>query len=274
MKKFLAITALSVMSLLNTVSATPIDNGGQALSKEETRVVKILENIATSYIETEEILTEEGFSKYLDNYEANLAVVVSNEAIVREYPNQDSDIINYVKESSTVVVSERVDNYYKVEIDGMKGYVYKEQLDDKYLKDIPYIKTEVKAEPVPVEKTEYIGNQIVDYAKKHLGNPYVYGGNSLTKGVDCSGFTSQVFKHFGINLQRSSRAQFASNGRKVSKAEILPGDLVFYGHNGYIDHVAIYAGNGQIIHASTPKTGICMGKLEYGKPIIGIKRVV
>ena len=129
-------------------------------------------------------------------------------------------------------------------------------------------------EEVEIEEETYLGEEVIGYAKQFLGNPYVYGGNSLTKGVDCSGFVQQVFKNFDIQLTRSSRSQYASDGYKVSKNDLLPGDLVFYGYNGHIDHVAIYAGEGEIIHASTPKTGITMGDLYYGKPIIGTKRVI
>lgn len=97
---------------------------------------------------------------------------------------------------------------------------------------------------------------VVAYAKQFLGNPYVYGGSSLTKGTDCSGFTMSVYAHFGYSLNRSSYTQ-VYNGRAVSMSSLLPGDLLFYKYNGStISHVAMYIGGGQIIHASTPSTGI------------------
>ena len=101
-----------------------------------------------------------------------------------------------------------------------------------------------------------LGTQIANYAKQFNGNPYVYGGTSLTKGADCSGFVQSVYKHFGISIPRTARAQ-AKVGRTVSWNDLQPGDLIFYGHNSTtIAHVALYIGNGKIIHAQTPKLGI------------------
>lgn len=119
------------------------------------------------------------------------------------------------------------------------------------------------------------GKQVAEYAKKYVGTPYVSGGNSLTKGVDCSGFVQQVYKHFNINLERCSRHQYASNGTSVTKSELQPGDLVFYGY-GSVNHVAIYIGNSQIIHAPTPGKRVCIAPLwQRGDArIIGYKRII
>lgn len=120
------------------------------------------------------------------------------------------------------------------------------------------------------------GEAVVNYAMQFLGNPYVYGGNSLTNGVDCSGFTSQVMRHFGISLNRSSSAQYANNGSYVSSDNLRAGDLVFYGYSGQVSHVAIYIGGGQVIHANDERTGICISRAfpSGGKPYIGAKRVL
>ena len=106
-----------------------------------------------------------------------------------------------------------------------------------------------------------LGVQIANYAKRFVGNPYKSGGTSLTNGADCSGFVQSVYKHFGINLPRTARQQARSNlGRRVSFSELQPGDLVFYSNGGTnidnIAHVAIYIGNGKIVHAQTPRLGI------------------
>lgn len=159
-----------------------------------------------------------------------------------------------------------------------------EELEDRYqvvLKDSRYI-VEIAKEQILIDtpeeevNTSNQGEEVINYAKKFLGTRYVPGGNSLTKGVDCSGFTSQVFKEFGINLKRSSRDQYASNGSKVSKSELQPGDLVFYGYNGNVSHVAIYIGDGEIIHASTGIRGVVIDPLELRgmPPFIGYKRVL
>ena len=116
------------------------------------------------------------------------------------------------------------------------------------------------------------GSAIVAYAKQFLGNPYVYGGASLTNGTDCSGFTMSVYAHFGYGLSRSSYTQ-VNNGRAVSMSSLQPGDLLFYKYGGStISHVAIYIGGGQIIHASTEETGIIisgMGSPCAARRIIG-----
>ena len=106
---------------------------------------------------------------------------------------------------------------------------------------------------------------IVAYAKQFLGNPYVYGGTSLTNGADCSGFTQSVFAHFGITTGRSSRDQ-AAKGKQISLSAIQPGDLLFYASGSYINHVAIYIGDGKIIHSSNPTTGITITKYNYRTP--------
>lgn len=108
-------------------------------------------------------------------------------------------------------------------------------------------------------------NAVVAYAKQFLGNPYVYGGTSLTSGADCSGFTQSVFGHFGISTGRSSRDQ-AARGKSIPVSDAKPGDLLFYASGDYINHVAIYIGGGQVIHASNPTTGICITPANYRTP--------
>lgn len=106
---------------------------------------------------------------------------------------------------------------------------------------------------------------IVAYAKQFLGNPYVYGGTSLTNGADCSGFTQGVFANFGIKTGRSSRDQ-AAKGRAISIDAVQPGDLLFYASGDYINHVALYIGGGQVIHASNSTTGIIISPSNYRTP--------
>ena len=252
-KQFIGITMLAVVGIGSSTYANTIED----ITPEEVVEAGLVLTRNTNSVDND-IKAPEGI----------LSKVIVDEATVRREPNPDSDIVNYLVKDIPVFVKERIDNWYHVEIEGIEGYIYKEQLNEETLTLVPYTKTVVE------EPTTYLGDEVISYAKQFLGNPYVYGGNSLTKGADCSGFVQQVYKKFDIQVERSSRSQYASDGVKVSKNDLLPGDLVFYGHNGYIDHVAIYAGNGEIIHASTPKTGITMGELYYGKPIIGIKRVI
>ena len=111
------------------------------------------------------------------------------------------------------------------------------------------------------------GKEIANYACKFVGNPYVYGGTSLTNGTDCSGFTMSVYQAFGYSLPRSSTAQ-RSAGRGVTYAEAQPGDIICYA-----GHVAIYIGGGKIVHASTPATGIKYSSATY-KEILAVRRIV
>ena len=111
------------------------------------------------------------------------------------------------------------------------------------------------------------GSEIANYACQFVGNPYVPGGTSLTNGADCSGFTQSVYKAFGYSIPRTSSQQ-RSAGREVSYSEAQPGDLICYA-----GHVAIYLGNGRIVHASSVKTGIKYGTATY-KTILSVRRIV
>ena len=108
-----------------------------------------------------------------------------------------------------------------------------------------------------------LGEELVNYACQFVGNPYVWGGESLTNGCDCSGFTMLVYAKYGISLPHFAESQ-AAYGRAVSEDELEPGDLVFFERGGYIYHVAIYIGNGTIVHATNARNGICFTSLNYG----------
>lgn len=114
------------------------------------------------------------------------------------------------------------------------------------------------------------GSRIVSYAQQFVGNPYRYGGNSLTSGIDCSGFTQQIMAKFGYSISRTSCSQ-SGDGRAVSTSNLRAGDLVFYGDGGSIDHVALYIGGGQVVHASNsapyPRGGIKISNVNYRTPI-------
>ncbi|MDO4617854.1 MAG: C40 family peptidase, partial [Lachnospiraceae bacterium] len=113
-----------------------------------------------------------------------------------------------------------------------------------------------------------LGQQIVNTALQYVGYPYVYGGNSLTGGIDCSGFTQQIYAMYGISLPRSSYSQ-RNVGYAVSYAEAQPGDLICYD-----GHVAIYMGGGSIVHASNEINGICVfGNANY-RSIVSVRRLV
>lgn len=121
--------------------------------------------------------------------------------------------------------------------------------------------------------TGVTGEDIAAYALQWKGYPYVWGGNNLSTGVDCSGFTQQVYLHFGISLNRVADAQKQNGIRIASVDQAKPGDLFFYGSSSYADHVAIYIGNGQVIHASSPSVGIIVSNVTYRTPV-AIVRVI
>lgn len=106
---------------------------------------------------------------------------------------------------------------------------------------------------------------IVDYALQFVGNPYVWGGTSLTQGADCSGFTQSVFRDNNISIPRTSRTQ-AGLGKTISIDAMQPGDLIFYTNGKEIDHVVLYIGNGKVVAASSPSTGIRITNYNYRQP--------
>lgn len=125
----------------------------------------------------------------------------------------------------------------------------------------------------PAKYNEVTGSAVVNYAKKYLGLRYVSGGNSLTTGTDCSGFTKLIYKEFGVSLGRTVRSQI-KNGSYVKKSDLQKGDLVFYSKGGSTPtHVAIYIGNGKVIHESTPKSGVKISTVNM-MTYISARRVI
>ena len=138
--------------------------------------------------------------------------------------------------------------------------------------DAPYTEPETSAPETEAPATEEsssssdLGQQIASYAVQFVGNPYVYGGTSLTNGADCSGFVQSVFANFGIGLSRTAASQ-ASGGTSVSLDSLQAGDLLFYSSSGSIDHVALYIGGGQIVHAANSASGIIISNAYYSTPV-------
>ena len=131
--------------------------------------------------------------------------------------------------------------------------------------DTPWTEPETSA-PETEAPSYDVGQQIANYAVQFVGNPYVWGGTSLTNGADCSGFTLSVFANFGIGLSRTAEAQ-SYGGTSVDFGSLQPGDLLFYNSTGSIDHVAIYIGGGQIVHAANSNKGIIISDAYYQTPV-------
>ena len=192
-----------------------------------------------------------------------VARVTTNGVNVRDGASLDSKVYTQVPEGEELEYLEDLGEWIRVSIDGEDAYISSE-----------YVVVESKLDTA-ITMSELLYGQgvsdvrvdLVEYAKQFLGNPYVWGGTSLTKGADCSGFVQSIFKHYGIKLSRTSREQ-AKNGTKISTSDLKPGDLLFYANSsGTINHVAIYIGGGQVIHASNPKSGIKISKYNYRTPV-------
>lgn len=119
---------------------------------------------------------------------------------------------------------------------------------------------------------EIISNQVVNYALQFVGYPYVYGGNSLTNGTDCSGFTKLIYAEYGVYLPRTAYEQ-GFVGVHIDLEDIMPGDIVVSGYDGVIGHASIYIGNGQLVHALNSNVGIVVTRM-YIMPILDVRRVI
>lgn len=192
-----------------------------------------------------------------------VAVADTDGLNVRESASTSSEILTQVPKGEEMEFVEEKDGWVEVSIDGEPAYVSSEYVTVEEKIDTAITMTEL----LYGQGVSDVRVELVEYAKQFLGNPYVWGGTSLTKGADCSGFVLSVFKKFGVSLPHSSASQ-ASQGTRISASELQPGDLVFYGNSsGRINHVAIYIGGGQVIHASSPSTGIKISKYNYRTPV-------
>ena len=182
---------------------------------------------------------------------------------VREQASVDSAVIMQIAKGEELEYIETLEGWFKVSLDGQDGYVSSEYAQAQTKLDTAITMTEL----LYGEGVSDVRVELCEYAKQFVGNPYVWGGTSLTKGADCSGFVLSVFKKFGVKLSHHSGTQ-ANEGTKISASELQAGDLVFYGDSkGNINHVAIYIGGGQVIHASSPKTGIKISQYKYRTPV-------
>ncbi len=187
-----------------------------------------------------------------------------NESEYYEEPQQN--------ESEYYEEPQQTEGEYYEEPQQTEGEYYEEpqQTEGEYYEEPQQTEGEYYEEQQQTEGGSYeepssgLGQQIADFAVQFVGNPYVYGGTSLTNGADCSGFVQSVFANFGIYLDRTAESQ-SYGGTPVDIGSIQPGDLLFYG-DGYIGHVALYIGGGQIVHASTPESGIIISNYDYNYP--------
>ncbi len=191
-----------------------------------------------------------------------VAKVTTDSLYVRMEPSIDADYWTKVPEGEELQVIEELGDWVKVDIDGEDGYVAAEYVNVKSELDTAL----TLSEALYGEGVTDVRIAICDFAKQYVGNRYVWGGTSLTKGADCSGFTMAVYQNFGVSLPHSSRAQ-ANCGTKISVSDVKPGDLIFYGSGKRINHVAMYIGGGRVVHASNSRTGITISNMYYRSPV-------
>ncbi len=216
------------------------------------------------YVSLEFLMTGPDAKLKANDLVRTVAVAQTDSLNVRAEANTDSAVYTQVLKGEELEYLETLENgWVKISLDGEEAYVSAEFVTVEEKLDTAITMTEL----LYGEGVSDVRVDLVEYAKQFLGNPYVWGGTSLTKGADCSGFVLSVFKKYGVKLSHHSGTQ-AKEGTKISVSELLPGDLVFYSNSsGTINHVAIYIGNGQVIHASSPKTGIKISKYNYRTPV-------
>lgn len=268
--------------------------------EEEDGWYKISSGSVEGYVKGEFCVTGEEAVDYAKEVGTRIATVTTTTLKVREKPGLEETVLGLVPIEDELIVTEELDGWVKVNIEEGDGYVSldyvtlstefvkaesiaeekarlaKEEEARKAAKAAAKKKTEENAASggktedggkTYASPTGSTGADVVQFAKQFVGNPYVYGGTSLTNGADCSGFVMSVYKNFGVSLPHSSAAD-RNVGAAVNGLEnAQPGDIICYS-----GHVGIYAGNGQIVHASTSRTGIIVSSATY-RSILSIRRI-
>ena len=268
---------------------------------EDGQWYKIKSGPVTGYVKSEFILTGDAAKAEALEVAELMAIVSTDRLNARTEPNTDSPIWTQISNSERYAVLKQTDGWVEIELDTTSAYVATDFVDVRYALNEAIQFTPIEDIPEPAasnggggnsgskgstgnkgnagnNKGSGVGNtpgnapagsrrtQIANYATQFLGNPYVWGGTSLTNGADCSGFTMSVMSHFGVSLPHHSGSQ-AGAGRSISSSEMRPGDLIFYTNSGgTINHVALYIGNGQVCHASNARDGIKISTWNYRTP--------
>lgn len=225
---------------------------------------KIKSGSVTGYVKSEYLYTGDEAIAAAEDVVITVATVNTTTLRVRKKASVDSPVVSLVGEGEDLTVEKIVDGWYKVEVDDEKGYISGEFVDIS--QKLPTASSIKELNESSSDGSSSTGSSLVQYALQFVGNRYAWGGTSLTNGVDCSGFTMQVYAHYGISLPHHAASQ-PGYGTRVSSSEAKPGDLFFYSNGDGINHVAIYIGNGQVVHASNPRTGIKISNAFYRTPV-------
>ena len=260
--------------------------------EEENGWYKITSGNCTGYVKAEYCVTGEDAVELAKEVGVRIATVTTTTLKVRQEPGMEASVLGLVPIEDELVVTEELDGWVKVDIEEGFGYVSTDyvSLSTEFVEAESKEEEEARLEkerkereaareaaakaqigrsssssattPVQTVSGSGTGTDVANYALQFVGNPYVYGGTSLTNGADCSGFVMSVYANYGVSLPHSSAAD-RNVGYDVGGLEnAIPGDIVCYS-----GHVAIYIGNGQIVHASTSKTGIIVSNATYRQPL-------
>ena len=267
-------------------------SGGEILeTTEDGAWYKIKSGPVTGYVKSEFILTGEAAKQEALNVAELMAIVSTDRLNARTEPNTDAPIWTQISNSERYAVMSQQDGWVQIALDETSAYVATEFVDVRYALNEAIEFTPVEETPPETKAADSgksgSGNkggskggsssqkassgsskraQIANYATQFLGNPYVWGGTSLTNGADCSGFTMSVMAHFGVSLPHHSGSQ-AGAGKSISSSQMRPGDLIFYTNSGgTINHVALYIGGGRVCHASNARDGIKISTWNYRTP--------
>lgn len=271
------------------------DNSVGEYLGEENGWYQITSGSVTGYVKAEYCVTGDEAVALAQELDKRIATVKTVTAYVKTEANQDADVLGYLAMGDQVLVLEESEEWCKVSIEEGDGYVLtdlvrlhsefvtaesKEEEAARLAEEAKKREEARKAAHLAAEKEaaerlaalgdvepSEIGIEIANYACQFVGNPYKWGGTSLTEGADCSGFVLSVYANFGVELPHSSSADRNVGYGVGSLAEAIPGDIICYS-----GHVAIYIGDGQIVHASTSKTGIIISKADY-RTILCIRRI-
>ncbi len=247
------------------IAKMPSKAAGNILETTDDGWYKIQSGKVTGYVKSDYILTGQPAKAEAMQVAELMAVVNTDMLNARTEPSTDAKIWTQISNNEKYPVLKQIDGWVEIELEeNSSAFVSTDYIDVRYAlpEAIKFSPLEEKANAQSSLRT-----QIVNYALQFLGNPYVWGGTSLTKGADCSGFTMSVYSKFGVGLPHYSGSQ-AGMGKAVKSGDMKPGDLLFYASSGgKINHVAMYIGNGQIVHAASRRTGIKISTWNYRTPV-------
>ncbi|WP_130837159.1 C40 family peptidase [Lachnoclostridium sp. Marseille-P6806] len=236
--------------------------------------VEIRSGDVRGYVKEEFVTTGSEAVELAEKASTRIATVTTETLRVRAAADIESDVISLLPKGEKLEILSEEEGWIKVSTADGDGYISSDfaDIETEYVeaesREQEKRRLEAEAKESGASQSGGLGGEIAGYAQQFIGNPYVWGGSSLTNGTDCSGFTMSVYAHFGYSLPHNDAAQRAMGTAVPDLSAARPGDLVFYS-----GHVGIYIGGGQIVHASNPTYGIRISNALY-RSIVGIRRMI